>query len=92
VIYKLISKGIVNRLQGILDEIINPGQSAFVPTRRITDNALIAFECAHEIQRTNGRRGNFCAYKLDLSKAYDCVDWGFLKWVMEKLGNLFSGL
>jgi hypothetical protein len=49
VIYKLISKCIVNRLQGILDEIINPGQSAFVPTRRITDNALIAFECAHEI-------------------------------------------
>jgi hypothetical protein len=73
-IYKLILKCIVNRLRGIHDEIINPKQSAFVPTRRITDNTLIAFECAHEIQRTNGRRGDFCAYKLDLTKAYDRVD------------------
>jgi hypothetical protein len=27
-----------------------------------------------------------CAYKLDLSKAYDRVDWSFLKQVMQKLG------
>jgi hypothetical protein len=50
-----------------------------VPTRRVTDNALLAFECTHAIQRTNGRTGDFCAYKLDLLKAYDRVDWGFLK-------------
>jgi hypothetical protein len=85
VIYELISKCIVNRLRVILYEIINPKQSAFVPSRRITDNTLIAFECAHEIQRTNGRRGDFCAYKLDLLKAYDRVNWGFLKQVMVKL-------
>jgi hypothetical protein len=45
-------------MQGILDEIICPEQSAFVPTRRISDNALLAFECAHAIQRTPGRRGS----------------------------------
>jgi hypothetical protein len=50
-----------------------------VPTRRITDNALITFECAHAIQRTSGRTAGSCAYKLDLSKAYDRVDWCFLK-------------
>jgi hypothetical protein len=85
VIYELISKCIVNRLRVILYEIINPKQSAFVPSRRITDNTLIVFECAHEIQRTNRRRGDFCAYKLDLLKAYDRVNWGFLKQVMVKL-------
>jgi hypothetical protein len=85
-IYKLISKCIVNRLRGLLDEIISPEQSAFVPSRHITDNALIVFECVHEIQRNNSRRGDFYAYKLDLSKAYDRVDWGFLKYVLEKLG------
>ena len=50
----------------------------------ITDNALIAFECIHAIQRTNGEE--FCAYKLDLSKAYDHVDCGFSERMMEKLG------
>jgi hypothetical protein len=70
----------------LLDEVISPEQSAFVLTRWITDNALLAFECVHEIQKDNSRRGDFCAFKLDLSKAYDRVDWGFLKCVMEKLG------
>jgi hypothetical protein len=28
----------------------------------------------------------FCAYKLDLSNAYDCVDWVFLEEVMHKMG------
>jgi hypothetical protein len=85
VIYKLISKCMVNRLRSMLDEIISPEQSAFVPTRRIIDNTLIAFECVHTIHGNNGRRGDYCAYKLDLSKAYDRVDWSFLKSVMEKL-------
>jgi hypothetical protein len=46
VIYKLISKRLVNRL---LNEVVSQEQSAFVPTRRITDNALIAFKCVHAI-------------------------------------------
>jgi hypothetical protein len=74
VIYKLISKCIVNQLRGILDEIICPEQSDFAPTERINDTALVSFECTHAIQRSNGRRGDYCAYKLDLSKAYDRVD------------------
>jgi hypothetical protein len=65
----------------MLDDIISPEQSAFVPTRRITDNTLIAFECVHAIRR----RGDYYAYKLYLFKAYVCVDWDFLKSVMEKL-------
>ena len=28
---------------------------------------------------------SLCAYKFDLSKAYDRVDWGFLEQVMQKL-------
>jgi hypothetical protein len=84
VIYKVISKCLVNRLRPFLDSIISEEQSAFVPGRLITDNALIAFECVHAIQKDRGK--DFCAYKLDLSKAYDRVDWGFLQSLMEKLG------
>jgi hypothetical protein len=79
VIYKVISKCLVNMLQLMLNDVVSPEQSAFVPTRRITNNALIAFECVQEIQRNNNRRGEFCVYKWDLSKAYDHVNWFFLK-------------
>jgi hypothetical protein len=50
------------------------------------DNAMVAFECAHTIQNTFGKKADFCAYELDLSKAYDHVDWCFLRQVMERLG------
>ena len=69
-----------------LQEIISPGQSAFILGRMITDNALIAFERLHAISTNSDDRGNFCAYKLDLSKAYDRVDWGFLEKILSKLG------
>lgn len=85
-IYKVISKCLVNRLRPILDDIISETQSAFIPGRMITDNAIIAFECFHKIQ--NGRAGHdsHCAYKLDLAKAYDRVDWSFLEGVLVKTG------
>ena len=70
----------------ILDDIISPELSASIPGRMITDNALIAFECIHHIKQEKDPTRSFCAYKLDLSKAYDRVDWVFLKQMMQKLG------
>jgi hypothetical protein len=86
VIYKVIAKCLVNRLRPILGDIISINQSAFVPGRLITDNALVAFECLHFIEHNTNINKDFCAYKLDLSKAYDRVDWDFLKKVMQRLG------
>lgn len=86
VIYKVVSKCLVNRLRPMLQDIISPNQSAFVPGRMITDNALIAFECIHALNTGNEHARNFCAYKLDLSKAYDRVDWAYLEGMMHELG------
>jgi hypothetical protein len=47
VIFKVVLKCLVNRLRPLLQDIIAPTQSAFIPGRLITDNALIAFECIH---------------------------------------------
>jgi hypothetical protein len=73
-------------MRPILGEIISINQSAFVPGRLITDNALVAFECIHFIEHNTSTSKDFCAYKLDLSKAYDRVDWDFLKEVMQRMG------
>ena len=51
-----------------------------------TDNATIAFECFHKIQHSRNKHDTYCAYKLDLAKAYDGVDWNFLEGVLLKLG------
>jgi hypothetical protein len=86
VLYKVISKCIVNRLRPMLEGLISETQSAFLPCRLISDNALIAFECFHHIQSSNKVHDNFCAFKLDLTKAYDRVDWGYLKGFLLKVG------
>ncbi|KAL0456254.1 UNVERIFIED_CONTAM: LINE-1 retrotransposable element O protein [Sesamum latifolium] len=86
VVYKIASKTIANRLKLWLDCIISPSQSTFVPGRLITDNVLLAFEINHFLNtRTKGRK-HFMNLKLDISKAYDRVEWPFLQRVLGKLG------
>lgn len=86
VIYKVISKVLANRLKEIIDAIISDTQSAFIPGRLISDNVMIAHELMHFMKRkTTGKQG-WMALKIDMSKAYDRVEWGFLAAVLTKLG------
>lgn len=86
VLYKVVAKCLVHCSRPILGEIISVNQSAFVPGRLITDNALVAFECFHLFEHNKNQSKNFCAYKLDLPKVYDRVDWSFLRRAMQGLG------
>ncbi|KAL5549549.1 hypothetical protein UlMin_004780 [Ulmus minor] len=86
VIYKLVSRTITNRFSRILDEVIGDQQSAFVPGRLITNNILLGFETMHWLRQHRGGNTGYAALKLDMSKAYDRVEWPFLEGMMLRLG------
>ena len=46
----------------------------------------MAYELTHFLQRKRRGRKAYAAIKLDMSKAYDRVEWGFLHDMMIKLG------
>ncbi|KAK2642026.1 hypothetical protein Ddye_023789 [Dipteronia dyeriana] len=56
VIYKYISKALMNRLRLVLHNVIANTQSAFIPGRYITDNAMVALEFRGDIKPSRGLR------------------------------------
>ena len=86
VVSRIVSKVLANRLKQILPNVISKSQSAFVPNQLITDNTTVAFEILHKMQnKRTGKKGQM-AIKLDISKAYNHVEWSFLRSIMLKLG------
>ncbi|GAB2288583.1 hypothetical protein Dimus_038004 [Dionaea muscipula] len=78
VLYKIIAKLLASRLEkDVLDTIIDPAQSAFIKGRLMVDNILLV----HELIRRHSRKriSPRCFFKVDLRKAYDLVDWSFLR-------------
>ena len=83
--YKLVTKVIANCLKSFLLTIISNTQGAFTQGRLISDNILMAFEILHTMRGDASSNGSM-AIKLDMSKAYDRVEWAFLSRAMLKLG------
>nr|GEX72094.1 hypothetical protein [Tanacetum cinerariifolium] len=65
-------------------EVVSKNQSAFVSGRRISDNILITQELMHNYH--HNRDPPRCAFKVDIQKAYDTVDWRFLGFILKCFG------
>lgn len=90
VMYKTISKIIASRLKILLPDIVSPSQSAFVSDWLISDNILMAHEAIHSLRTHDYVSNNFMAAKTDMSKAFDRVEWNFLKVLLLSLGFHFT--
>ncbi|GJR27050.1 xylulose kinase-1 [Tanacetum coccineum] len=75
--YKITSTIITNRIKEGLEDVVSDNQSDFVLGRRISDNILITQELMHNYHLNRGPPR--CGFKVDIQKAYDTVDWSFLK-------------
>ena len=84
--YKIIAKFLTRRLQPLLHSIISPSQSAFVPGQSISDNVLITHEILHYLRQSGAKKHVSMAVKTDMSKAYDRIEWNFLRAVLTRFG------
>ena len=83
--YKILAKVLANRLRSVIGLVISESQSTFIKGRQILDGILVANEIDDEARKF---KKELILFKVDIEKAYDTVDWGYLDEVMSKMGFL----
>ena len=81
--YKINTKIIATRIKASLSIGISKEQLGFPEGRQITDATGVAQEYLHSIKVKNNK---FVVLNLDMMKAYDRMDWGFLRLVLLQVG------
>nr|GEU96011.1 RNA-directed DNA polymerase, eukaryota, reverse transcriptase zinc-binding domain protein [Tanacetum cinerariifolium] len=79
--YKIIAKILANRLVGVLGDIVDEVQSAFIADRQILDGSFILNEV---LQWCKLKKKQSLIFKVDFEKANDSVRWDFLDDVLKK--------
>ncbi|XP_031131793.1 uncharacterized protein LOC116033173 [Ipomoea triloba] len=74
-----MAKMISNRMKSMLGGLISESQSAFIPDRLKMDNNLVAAEVGHFLNIKQCGLVGWGALKLDMAKAYDRMEWSFLR-------------
>ncbi|GJY00523.1 RNA-directed DNA polymerase, eukaryota [Tanacetum coccineum] len=82
-LYKIIAKILANRLVGVLGDLVNEVQSAFVADRQILDGPFILDEVLQWCRR---KKKHALIFKVDFEKAFDSVRWDFVDDVLNKFG------
>lgn len=69
--------------------MVSPFQIGFILGRSIRDNIVVAQEMLHSMYIARGKQGYF-VIKVDLAKAYDMVNWNFVRQVLIEIDILVN--
>lgn len=76
ILYKVISKLLIKRLQEILVQVISPFHSAFIKGRLLAENVLFTIEMVHGYNMRNITKREML--KVDLRKVFNSIRWDFI--------------
>jgi len=82
--YKIISKIMADRVATIMPTIISPEQKGFIQGRQIRDCICLASEAINQLDKKSF--GGNLAFKVDIAKAFDTIEWPFLLKVLGAFG------
>ncbi|VFQ90194.1 unnamed protein product [Cuscuta campestris] len=85
---KINTKLVANRLKILLPKIISEEQAAFQKGKSCDDHILLTKEALHHIDKKVF--GGNAIIKIDMAKAFDRMDWGYLEHILKGFG--FSDL
>lgn len=80
---KIIAKVLANRLAPLLPQLISMNQNGFIKKRCIHDNFLFVQQVVRDLHK---KKTPALFIKLDISKAFDTVNWAYLLDIMTFLG------
>ncbi|KAL9670289.1 hypothetical protein QQ045_007840 [Rhodiola kirilowii] len=83
VAYKIVSGILFERLKEVIQYLIDPAQGAFIKGRSIVGNVCLAQQLVAGYSRKHVSER--MSWKIDLRKAYDSIDWRFIKEMLTKL-------
>ena len=82
--FKIISKILAGILTPIMNNIISAEQRGFIQGRNIRDCICVTSEAINQLHN-KAFAGNL-AFKVDMAKAFDTLEWKFLLKVLNKFG------
>ncbi|XP_026383776.1 uncharacterized protein LOC113279290 [Papaver somniferum] len=82
--FKIITRIITTRMEGVIEKVVSKQQGAFIKGRDIHEKIVLASELINELEIK--RRGGNVGLKLDITQAYDSLNWNFLFETMRHFG------
>lgn len=78
--YKIISGCLASRMKSLLDGLISPEQSGFIPGRYIGENI---FKLTNLMEFCQMQKINGMLVLIDFQKAFDLLSWSFINFILK---------